>query len=48
MSYEEVAAKFLDCAAFAKWPTAKAKQVVEMARKLEEIQDIRKLTALLG
>jgi 2-methylcitrate dehydratase PrpD len=48
MSYDEVAAKFLDCAAFAKWPTTKAKQVVEMARKLEEIQDIRKLTALLG
>ncbi len=48
MSYDEVAAKFLDCAAFAKWPAAKAKQVVEMARKLEEIQDMRKLTALLG
>jgi 2-methylcitrate dehydratase PrpD len=48
MSYDEVAAKFLDCAAFAKWPAVKAKQVVEMARMLEEIRDLRKLTALLG
>ncbi len=48
MSYDEVAAKFLDCAAFAKWPASKAGAIVEMARKLEQVPDIRKLTALLG
>jgi 2-methylcitrate dehydratase PrpD len=46
MSYEEVAAKFLDCASFAKWPQAKAKQIVEMVRRLEDVADIRALTAL--
>jgi hypothetical protein len=34
--------------AFAKWPTAKAKQVVELTRKLEDVSDVRKLIALLG
>ena len=48
MSYDEVAAKFLDCAAFAKWPVSKARAIVEMARTLEQVPDIRKLTALLG
>ena len=48
MSYDDVAAKFLDCAAFAKWPASKANSIVEMARKLEQIPDMRKLTALLG
>jgi 2-methylcitrate dehydratase PrpD len=47
MSYEEVAAKFLDCAEFAKWPAAKSKAIVEMVRKLEGVGDIRALTALL-
>jgi 2-methylcitrate dehydratase PrpD len=48
MSYEDEAAKFLDCAAFAKWPVAKAKQIVELTKSLETMADIRKLTALLG
>ena len=48
MSYDEVAAKFLDCAAFAKWPVSKAKSVVEMTRALQQVPDVRKLTALLG
>ncbi len=48
MSYDEVAAKFLDCAAYAKWPMPKANAVVEMVRKLEQVPDVRKLTALLG
>ncbi len=48
MSYDEVAAKFLDCAAYAKWPASKANAVVEMVRKLEMVPDVRKLTALLG
>ena len=46
MSYEEVADKFRDCAAFAKWPADKANRIVEMVRKLETIADIRTLTAL--
>jgi 2-methylcitrate dehydratase PrpD len=46
MSYGEVAAKFLDCAAFAKWPDSKAKAIVETVRKLDELADVRRLTAL--
>ncbi len=46
MSYDEVAAKFLDCAAFAKWPAAKAKAIVDMVRKLEDVANVRTLTAL--
>jgi 2-methylcitrate dehydratase PrpD len=45
MSYDEVADKFLGCAAFAEWPTSKARQVIEMVRKLEEVPDIRTLTS---
>jgi len=48
MSFEEVAAKFHDCAAFAKWPRDKARQAVEMVRKLETVADIRTLTGLLA
>ena len=48
MSFDDVAAKFLDCAAFAKWPLSKAKSAVEMARTIEQVTDVRKLTALLG
>ena len=46
MSYEEVAEKFMDCAAFAKWPKNKAQQIVEMVRKLETLPNVRTLTAL--
>jgi 2-methylcitrate dehydratase PrpD len=46
MSYDEVAAKFLDCAAFAKWPDSKAKAIVETVRRLDELADVRRLTAL--
>ena len=46
MSYDEVAAKFLDCTAFAKWPVAKAKATVELVRRLEGAPDLRALTAL--
>jgi len=48
MSFDDVTGKFLDCAAFAKWPVAKAKSVVEMARAIEMVPDMRQLTALLG
>jgi 2-methylcitrate dehydratase PrpD len=48
MSYEEVADKFLDCAAFAKWPLEQAKATIELVRKLESLSDVRKLTALIS
>jgi 2-methylcitrate dehydratase PrpD len=46
MSYDEVVAKFRDCAAFAKWPKSKTDGIVEMVRKLEDVPDVRRLTAL--
>jgi 2-methylcitrate dehydratase PrpD len=46
MSYDEVAEKFRGCAAFAEWPSAKANEVIELVRKLEDLPDIRTLTAL--
>ncbi len=46
MSYEEVAAKFLDCAAFARWPAGKAKEIVEVVRGLEGEGDLRRLVGL--
>jgi 2-methylcitrate dehydratase PrpD len=47
MTYDEVAEKFLDCADFARWPSAKAKRVVELMRHLEEVKDVREVTSLL-
>lgn len=46
MTYDEVAEKFLGCAAFAEWPRSKANQVIEIVRKLEDVADVRTLTAL--
>jgi 2-methylcitrate dehydratase PrpD len=46
MTYDEVAEKFRGCAAFAGWPSAKANQVIELVRKLEDLPDVRTLTAL--
>jgi 2-methylcitrate dehydratase PrpD len=46
MSFDEVAAKFLDCAAFAKWSGDKAKAVIDAVRRLEAVADVRTLTAL--
>jgi 2-methylcitrate dehydratase PrpD len=46
MTYDEAAEKFLDCASYAKFPAAKAKQIVGMVRKLEEVADVRALTTL--
>ena len=48
MSYDEVAEKFQGCAAFAEWPAAKATQVVDLVRKLEDVSDVRALTGLLS
>jgi 2-methylcitrate dehydratase PrpD len=46
MSYDEVAEKFLGCAAFAEWPVSKAHQVIDSVRKLEDVSDVKTLTAL--
>lgn len=48
MSYDEVADKFLGCAAFAEWSTSKAKQVIASVSRLEAVSDVRTLTALLS
>ena len=48
MTYDEVADKFMGCAVFAQWPTAKAKEVIDLVRRLEDLSDVRALTALLS
>jgi 2-methylcitrate dehydratase PrpD len=48
MSYEEVAEKFLDCAAFAGWPRPKAQSAAGLVQKLETVADVRALAALLA
>jgi len=45
--YDEVAETFRGCAAFAEWPSSKANQVVDMVRRLEDLSDVRTMTALL-
>ncbi len=47
MSFDDVAAKFQDCAAFAKWPKQKADRIVELVRKLETLANVRDLAALV-
>ena len=48
MSYEEVADKFRECAGFSRWPKDKAERVIELVQGLEELRDVRELTALLS
>jgi 2-methylcitrate dehydratase PrpD len=48
MSYEEVADKFQECAAFSRWPSDKTERVVGTVKRLEELSDVRELTALLS
>jgi len=48
MTFDEVAAKFRDCAAFAKWPREKTDQVVQLVSKLENVTDVRGLTKCLA
>jgi len=48
MSYDEEADKFAQCAAFAGWPVDRSREVVEMVRHLERLDDVRRLTALLS
>jgi 2-methylcitrate dehydratase PrpD len=48
MSYDEVADKFRECAAYSRWPKARAERVVETVRHLEAVKDVRELAALLS
>ncbi len=48
MSFDDVAAKFDDCARFANWPAAKTSAIIESVRKLEDLADVRTLTKLCG
>ena len=48
MTYDEVADKFMGCCEFAKWPTKKAKAIIQAVSKLEKMRDISKLSRLLS
>jgi 2-methylcitrate dehydratase PrpD len=45
MSYDEVSTKFMECAEFARWDSAKARDVVAMVAEFERLSDIRALMA---
>jgi 2-methylcitrate dehydratase PrpD len=47
MTEDEVAAKFRDCARFARWPTERAEKIISLVLDLEKVNDIRALTSLL-
>ena len=47
MTEEEVAAKFRDCARFARWPARRTEAIIEQVLDLERLRDIRELTAQL-
>lgn len=48
MSYDEVAAKFRECAEYAGWDKGKVDAVVELVRGLEKVKDMREVTRLLS
>lgn len=48
MSFDEVADKFRDCADYARWPREKTDNVVQMVGRLDELNNVRALTALLA
>jgi 2-methylcitrate dehydratase PrpD len=47
MTFEEVAAKFRGCAAYANWPKEKTEKLIEAVSKLEQISDMRELSISL-
>jgi 2-methylcitrate dehydratase PrpD len=47
LTEDEVAEKFRDCAAFAKMPTDGVETAIDLVLRLEKLDDIRRLTALL-
>jgi 2-methylcitrate dehydratase PrpD len=48
MTYDEVAEKFRECAAYARWNKGRAEDVVGMVRDLESLGAISRLTAALA
>jgi 2-methylcitrate dehydratase PrpD len=46
MTFDDVAEKFQDAAAYAKWDKAKSNKIVDSIRHLEDLPDVRSLTAL--
>ena len=48
MNYDDVTEKFHGCVDFAQWPTDRANKIVELVRHLEDLDDMRTLTALCG
>jgi 2-methylcitrate dehydratase PrpD len=48
MSYDEVAEKFRECAAFVGWDKRRAETVVAMVRDFERLETIGRLTAALS
>jgi 2-methylcitrate dehydratase PrpD len=48
MTYDEVADKFRECAAYSRWPKKNGDQVVELVRHLEDVKHVRELTGLLS
>ena len=46
MTYEEVAEKFLGCAAAAKWPERLAKDIIAQVRQLEKLDNVSALMKL--
>ncbi|HET6492942.1 MAG TPA: MmgE/PrpD family protein [Burkholderiales bacterium] len=47
MTEDEVAAKFRDCAQFARWPADRTEKIIALVLELEKTNDVRVLTALL-
>jgi 2-methylcitrate dehydratase PrpD len=47
MSYDEVADKFRECAAYSRWSNKKSDHVVDLVRNLEALPNIRELTGQL-
>ena len=47
-SYEEVAEKFYGCAEYARWPRAKAEEIVALVAELETLKDLDQLTTALA
>ena len=48
MSYEEVADKFRECAAFAKWDSDRSESIIDAVRQLEDLESTRELMHLLA
>lgn len=45
MSENEIADKFRECAQYSRWPGEKTEKAIALIRRLEELEDIRELTA---